>query len=100
MKENIIDKILSSSGYLPPRNEEEMSAFEKIYSKVEIDESFHVDVESIVNGTCHYKPKVNPISSGKSKMSQYDLRAAARNSEGMPKEVIDKLKKQHQDDGD
>ena len=48
MKENIIDKILSSSGYLPPRNEEEMSAFEKIYSKVEIDESFHVDVESIV----------------------------------------------------
>lgn len=100
MKENIIDKILSSSGYLPPRNEEEMSAFEKIYSKVEVDESFHVDVDSIVNGTCHYKPKVYPISSGKSKMSQYDIRAAARNFEGMPKDVIEKLKKQHQDDGD
>lgn len=100
MKENIIDKILSSSGYLPPRNEEEMSAFEKIYSKVEIDESFHVDVDSIVKGTCHYKPKVYPTSSGKSKMSQYDLRAAARNFEGMPKDVIEKLKKQHQDDDD
>ena len=100
MKESIIDKILSSSGYLPPRNEEEMSAFEKICSKVELDESFHVDVDSIVTGTCHYKPKVYPIFSGKSKMSQYDLRAAARNFEGMPKEVIEKLKKQHQDDGD
>ena len=26
MKESIIDKILCSTGYLPPRNEEEMNA--------------------------------------------------------------------------
>ena len=54
MKESIVDKILSSTGYLPPRNEEEMEAFEKIYSKVVIDESFHVDVESIFSGSCIY----------------------------------------------
>lgn len=34
MKESIIDKILSTSGYLPPRNDDEMEAFEKVYSKV------------------------------------------------------------------
>ena len=50
MKESIIDKVLSTTGYLPPRNEEEMTAFEKIYSKVEIDENFHVNVDSIANG--------------------------------------------------
>ena len=45
MKESILDKILSSSGYLPPRNEEEMTAFEKIYSKIEVDKYYHVDVD-------------------------------------------------------
>ena len=99
MKDSIIDKILSSTGYLPPRNEEEMTAFEKIYSKVEIDENFHVDVESIVNGGCQYKPKVVPmVSSGR--FSQSDLRMAARNFGNLPEDVIEKLKKQHRDDGD
>lgn len=99
MKESIIDKILSSTGYLPPRNEEEMNAFEKIYSKVEIDENFHVDVDGIVNGGCHYKPKVVPMTSS-GKFTQNDLRLAARNFGNLPADVIEKLKKQHKDDGD
>ena len=78
MKESIIDKILSSSGYLPPRNEEEMTAFEKIYSKIEVDKDFHVDVDNIVNGGCQYEPRVLPLAiSGD--FSQDDLRMAARN---------------------
>lgn len=99
MKESIIDKFLSSTGYLPPRNEEEMNAFEKIYSKVEIDEDFHVDVDSIVNGGCRYEPKVIPMTNTGS-VSQDDLRMAARNFGKLPEEVIEKLKKQHKDDGD
>ena len=99
MKESIIDKILSSTGYLPPRNEEEMTAFERIYSKVEIDESFHVDADSIINGNCHYKPKVVQMSSTNS-VSQADLRMAARNFGKLPEDVVEKLKQQHKDDGD
>ena len=99
MKESIIDKILSSTGYLPPRNEEEMTAFEKIYSKIEVDKDFHVDVDNIVNGGCQYEPKVIPLASS-GDFSQNDLRMAARNFGKMPAEVIEIIKKQHKDDDD
>ena len=46
---NEIDKVLHTSGYLPPRNEEEMIAFEKEFSKVKVRDGFRVDVEKIVN---------------------------------------------------
>ena len=48
MKESIIDKILCSTGYLPPRNEDEMTIFEKEYKKVTLKTNFHVDVDQIV----------------------------------------------------
>ena len=44
MKDSIIDKILCSTGYLPPRNEDEMTAFEKVYSKVVVKTDFRVDM--------------------------------------------------------
>ena len=99
MKESIIDKMLSSTGYLPPRNEEEMNAFERIYSNVEVDESFHVDVDRIVNEGCHNKTRVVPMTST-GKLLQNDLHMAARNFGNLPEDVIEKLKKQHKDDGD
>ncbi len=49
MTDSVIDKFLSTTGYLPPRNDEEMEAFEKIYSEVKIDKTFRVNVERIVN---------------------------------------------------
>ena len=99
MKESIIDKILSSSGYLPPRNEEEMTAFEKIYSKIEGDENFHVDVDGIVNGGCKYEPKAI-LQTDSGDFSQDNLRMAARNFGKLPEDVIEKLKMQHKNDGD
>jgi hypothetical protein len=99
MKESIIDRLLCSIGYLPPRNEEEMVAFENIYSKVEVDENFHVDVDGIVNGGCQYKAKVVTLT-GRNDFSQDDLRMVARNFEGMPKGLVEKLKNQHKDDDD
>ncbi len=99
MKESIIDLLLSRTGYLPPRNEKEMKAFESIYSRVEIDESFHVDVDKIVNGGCQYKTNVVPMTSTR-RFSQNDLRLAARNFGNLPEDVIEKLKKQHKNDGD
>lgn len=49
MEENVIDKILHTAGYLPPRNEEEMTAFEKVYSKVKTKKDFHVDIDKITD---------------------------------------------------
>ena len=46
---NQIDKVLHTSGYLPPRNEEEMIAFEKVFSKIKVRNGFRIDVTKIVN---------------------------------------------------
>ena len=93
MKDSIIDKILCSTGYLPPRNEEEMTAFEKIYSKVTVKSDFRVDVDQIVNGGCRVKPIVRHFESGNASLVNVHL--AARNLEALPKDVVEKIKKQH-----
>lgn len=98
MKDSIIDKILCSTGYLPPRNKEEMAAFEKIYSKVTVKKDFHVDVDQIVNGNCRVMPNVRHLRSENTSSS--DMRMAARNFEALPKEVIDKINKQHKGGND
>lgn len=93
MKDSIIDKILCSTGYLPPRNEDEMTAFEKVYSKVVVKTDFRVDIDQIVNGSCRVKPNVHRFESGHA--SSADMRMAARNFEALPKDVVEKIKKQH-----
>ena len=45
-----IDKVLHTSGYLPPRNEKEMIEFEKVYSKVKVNPDFHIDTKAITSG--------------------------------------------------
>lgn len=45
-----IDKVLHTSGYLPPRNEKEMIEFEKVYSKVKVKPDFHIDTNAITSG--------------------------------------------------
>lgn len=98
MKKSTVDHILSTTGYLPPRNEEEMITFEKVYSSVTVNEGFHLDVRRIVDGEC---PINNPIHYGGSGIiSSSDIRMAARNYEAMPKCVIDKIKSQHKSEDD
>ena len=49
MKKDKIDKVLHTSGYLPPRNEDEMMAFEKEFSKIKVRDGFRINVAKIVN---------------------------------------------------
>lgn len=93
MKESIVDKLLCTEGYLPPRNDEEMIAFEKVYSRMSVNTEFHVDLDSIVNGRCCVKPTARPA--GRMMTRANDMRIAARNFEDIPKDVIEKIKKQH-----
>lgn len=98
MKESIIDTILFSTGYLPPRNEEEMTAFEKVYSQITLKTDFHVDVDQIVDGNCRVKPIVRRFV--RSGASSSDMRVAARNFEALPKDIVAKIKKQHKGKND
>lgn len=93
MKESIVDKYLCTEGFLPPRNDEEMIAFEKLFSRMLVDTEFHVDVNRIVNGGCYVKPTARPAN--RVMIRSNDIRIAARNFEEIPKEVIEKIKKQH-----
>lgn len=96
MKKDIVDNYLHSTGYLPPRNEEEMITFEKIFSKVRVREDFHVDVDSIVNGNCYcHHTEQDSKSDINGGISDADLRMAARNFEKMPADLIAKIKNQH-----
>ncbi len=98
MKDSIVNKVLCTTGYLPPRNEEEMMAFEKLYSQKAVKKDFHVDVDSIVNGGCRVRPLEGLMGSGT--FSSSDMLMAARNYENLPKEIIDKIKKQHKKEDD
>ena len=98
MKDSIIDKLLCTTGYLPPRNEEEMVAFEKVYSQKAVRKVFHIDVDRIVNGSCRVRPLTRPL--GTRTFSPSDIRMAARNYESLPKDVIEKIKNQHKGEDD
>ena len=70
-----------------------MNAFEEVYSEVNVKTDFRVDVDQIVNGSCRVKPKVHRFESGYASSS--DMRIAARNFEALPRDVVEKIKKQH-----
>ena len=98
MKDSIVNKILCTTGYLPPRNEEEVMAFEKLYSQKAVKKDFHVDVDRIENGVCRVRSLVGSMGSGT--FSSSDMLMAARNYENLPKDVMDKIKKQHKKEDD
>lgn len=100
-----LETLLCSTGYLPPRCEEELLFFNQLYEgyKSRIAER-HIDVESIINGTCcvvttsnrNYEiPNVEP-SMVADNDNHYSM--AARNYEKLPKDIIDKMKSQHKSD--
>lgn len=47
MDDDVLDRLLHTQGYLPPRNEEEMTEFLKECDKVEAKQKIHIDIEKI-----------------------------------------------------
>lgn len=98
-----LEVMLCSTGYLPPRNEEELSFFNEMYKdyKPRI-KNRHVDVEMILNGGCHiitdYRFYKNPHDTESTKVAEdikHEYFMAARNFDKLPKEILEKMKKQH-----
>lgn len=98
MKDLTIDEfeiMLEATGYLPPSNEDELAFFDQMYEDYKPRTADrHVDVEAIVNGRCRI---VSDSSSNSDISERADNRysMAARNYSKLPKNVLDKMRRQH-----
>lgn len=97
------DVLLCSMGYLPPRNEDELSFFDEMYEgyKSRI-ENRHVDVDMILKGACHvvtdYRYVENNHVLNQAKVAEdikHEYSMAARNFDKLPKDILDKMRRQH-----
>lgn len=98
-----LEVLLCSTGYLPPRNEDELSFFSEMYCDyLSHLEDRHVDVETILNGTCQMEGNAsycedmytdNHSSFVENASNVYSM--AARNYSKLPANVLDKMRKQH-----
>lgn len=98
-----LDVMLCSTGYLPPRTEDELLFFTDMYEdyKPQIN-SRHVDIDAIINGKCrmvssynHDLDKSSETYSLVSDDADNNYSMAARNFDKLPKAVLDKMKEQH-----
>lgn len=96
------DVMLCSTGYVPPRNDEELLFFNQMYEgyKPRIANR-HVDVDAIINGKCNLVPSsdtddyFNLTVCAAESINDNLYSMAARNYEKLPKKILDKMKKQH-----
>lgn len=102
-----LDTMLCSTGYLPPRTEDELIFFTQLYDgQTSRIENRHVDVEAIINGTCRivsdYKYNINIEGKSYSMVAEetdLNYSMAARNFDKLPKDILDKMKSQHRPKG-
>lgn len=98
-----LEALLCSTGYLPPRNEDELLFFSEMYCDYKSHlEDRNVDVEAILNGACKLEGNAsygeekyldNHLSIAENTSSVYSM--AARNYSKLPAGVLDKMRKQH-----
>ena len=102
-----LEVLLCSTGYLPPRNEDELTFFNQMYEDYDSKlAGKHVDVEAIINGKCCVVSYPSLAYEG---VEWQDLMAAeessdyymaARNYRNLPKEVLEKMRHQHKSQKD
>ena len=97
------ETMLCSTGYLPPRTENELIFFNQMYEGYQSRMADrHVDVDAIVSGACRVvsireydididEESYTMIAEGFD--DSYSM--AARNYDKLPKEILDKMRKQH-----
>lgn len=96
------DTLLCSTGYLPPRTEQELMFFNQMYEGYNSHlGNKKVDIDAIINGSCkvvssnvyEFESEDTILSMVADDGTPYSM--AARNFDKLPKEIIDKMKKQH-----
>lgn len=103
-----LDIMLCSTGCLPPRTEDELLFFTQMYEDYSSRlANKHVDIDAIINGTCRVmsshtyelEPEDN-IYSMVADDADITYSMAARNYDKLPKEILDKMRKQHRTKND
>lgn len=97
------DALLCSTGYLSPRNEEELDFFDEMYEDCKSRiENRHVNIEMILKGTCRVVTDFRYVDSNHvseqikvAKDVKHGYSMAARNFDNLPKDVLDKMRRQH-----
>lgn len=83
---------LASTGFLFPRNEMEMSRFDKLYPNETEDVSdFQVDCASIFNKSL--KTNVIPLKKEAEEKNIIPLKMVARKGSSVPQHILEKMKK-------
>lgn len=106
MKELSIEELevmMCSTGYLPPRNDDELSFFNQLYEGYNSRlKDKHVDIDAIFNGSCRIVPAtgyvLEPLESSNLMVAEdpeINYSMAARNFSKLPKTILDKMKNQH-----
>ena len=91
---------LSSTGYIFPRNEIELSRFERLYPVVERNtKDDSVDPFAILDGSRKRKPIKLDIDDEVIE-NLPELRMAARKFQNLPEHIIEKIKKNHKKSSD
>lgn len=88
-----ITEWLSSTGFLFPRNEVELERFEKLYGDIDFGlTGKEIDPDNIISGNIKEKKVLKmPDNINQEEISPY--RMAARKGNNLPKNIMDKIKK-------
>jgi len=92
---------LASTGYLFPRNEQELGRYNKLYQDNDqiILEDSTVSVERILAGKCRLFPPVNPFEDQDINQIEQQYRMVARKGQGqLPEHIHAKMKKNESND--
>lgn len=90
-----ITEWLCSTGFLFPRNELELSRFEKLYGDIrETLSGNEVDPDRIINGITD--SKVIKMNNTATETNFSEFKMVARNGNSIPKHILEKMKKNQQ----
>jgi hypothetical protein len=103
ISESNLDDWLHSTGYLYPKNEQQLDRFNKLYEDYDFKlKNATIDIKSIIDGTLCNKAKVIPLNIDSDINNEIEsLRMVARKGQdNLPKHIIDKMRNKHRDSDD
>lgn len=91
------DELLSIAGYIYPRNDNELEQFELLYKDYDFKlKNVRVNPEEIINQSYKKQGKVLKLRNDEEQQDINELRIAARKgNEQIPKSILDKMKRKH-----
>jgi hypothetical protein len=96
---NRFDELLAIAGYIYPRNDKELEQFELLYKDYDFKlKDIRIKPVEIINYSFKKQGKVLKLKNEEEQQNIIELRIAARKgNEQIPKSILDKMKRKHND---